>query len=726
MVSLALLCGLIGVFAAFTPWGAELESDLGLSILYSMRGTRPAPADVMVVSVDTLSAQQLNQSARPHKWDRRLHARLVDVLSQYGARVIAFDVFFDESRESDPEQDRHFAKALHRAGNVVLYADLHVSGNDLAHIEKLAPPTPELANAAAALAPYVLPKILARVDQFWPFKTSAGDKPILPVVAFQQFSLPYYESLYSLLISELPTDAEKLIPSPGDLTDISNLSRTLHEIFSVYPDLANNLLERISSSQSGQTAMLSAIVGMYGGKSSRYIDFYGPPHTINTVPFHSILNGDSDIKKMVKGKAVFIGGSEKTAAQQDDFYTVYRQQGIDLSGVEIAATIFGNLLENRSVKPLWWPYHLAVVFMWGIVISTVWFWFHPVLLAATIPLFSALLVGTSWFAFSSFSIWFPLAVPLLVQLPLILISVLSWRYLYTWREREKIRMALRRLLPEQVVTSIADGNNYEVENQTLFGVCMATDASRYTEISEQMAPEALQQYLNSYYQALFSPVRREQGFVSDVVGDAMMAIWTSTAQHMAHENDMRRSACTAALDIICQIDQFNCSGPGATLPTRIGLHCGPLSLGHVGAGDHYEYRAIGDTVNTASRIEGLNKLLGTSVLASAAVVETLDGILVRKVGNFLLKGKNSPHTIYELLCAKSDSQDNLRRRNNGFAVALQLFRERQWSTALARFEALLEQFRDDGPSIYYCALCQRCLQDSSEVNHDGVIIVREK
>ena len=725
-VSLALLGGLFGVIVAVTPWGVQLESETGLAMLYGLRGTRSAPDQVVVVSVDTPSAQRLNQPLKPRKWDRRLHARLVDTLSRNGARAIVFDIFFDEPRGSDPEQDRLLADALRRAGNVVLYADLAVSGGGPAHVEKLDYPVAELVEAAAAVAPHVLPKVPARVDQAWLFKESAGDHATLPAVALQQFALPVYERLYSWLTDNLPAEEVEMLTPPGEVTDVSALARLLREIFMSHPDLAGKLRTGMATGKSADAGLIRALVAMYGGSGSRYIDFFGPPHTVRTIPFHSVVNGGPELAEIVSGAAVFVGGSEKIAASKDDFYTVYRQQGVDLSGVEIAATIFGNLLEERSVTPLWWPYRLALVFAFGAAVATFWFWLHPVLLAVTIPLFVGALTGVAWFAFSSSALWLPLAIPLFVQLPFILIAVLAWRYFYTWREREKVRRALRRLLPEEVVTSITKGHERDVESQTLFGVCMATDASRYTELSEQMDPEALHHYLNRYYQTLFSPVRRCHGFVSDVVGDAMLAIWTSTTEQDLRDGHMRQRACRAALEIICQTDEPGHAGQGGALPTRIGLHCGPLSLGHVGAGDHYEYRAVGDTVNTASRLEGLNKLLDTSVLASAAVVEGLEGVFVRELGDFLLKGKQTPITVYELRCSGREDQGFMRRRNEAFLEALQLFRNQQWAEALARFRMVLERFGDDGPSRYYCKLCLRCLRGSSGVGHDGVIVIREK
>ena len=109
--------------------------------------------------------------------------------------------------------------------------------------------------------------------------------------------------------------------------------------------------------------------------------------------------------------------------------------------------------------------------------------------------------------------------------------------------------------------------------------------------------------MNRYYETIFKPVQEQRGYVSGVIGDAMLAIWASTSS----EADLREKACAAALDIKKELKLFNQSSDAPTLKTRIGVHCGQILLGHIGALEHYEYTPMGDIVNTASRIEGLNK-----------------------------------------------------------------------------------------------------------------------
>ena len=129
--------------------------------------------------------------------------------------------------------------------------------------------------------------------------------------------------------------------------------------------------------------------------------------------------------------------------------------------------------------------------------------------------------------------------------------------------------------------------------------------------------------MNRYYGVLFEPVKQHGGLVQDVVGDSMLAIWATTEP----DASLRNRAMVAALAAATAVDRFNAASGRFALPTRIGLHSGRLLLGSVGAIDHYEYRAVGDIVNTATRLEGLNKHLGTRLLVSAEVLHGLEDLI---------------------------------------------------------------------------------------------------
>jgi adenylate cyclase len=169
---------------------------------------------------------------------------------------------------------------------------------------------------------------------------------------------------------------------------------------------------------------------------------------------------------------------------------------------------------------------------------------------------------------------------------------------------------------------------------------------------------------------------------------------------------VRRAACEAALEILASLDRFNDPASGRpALATRFGLHCGDIMIGSVGASHHYEYRAVGDIVNTASRLQSLNKTLGTRLLASADTVEGLGALLTRPLGSFRLAGKATALRVVELRGLRAGASDAELALCERFAHALACHDARQWREASDRFAQILEHSGDDGPSRFYLARC---------------------
>jgi len=237
----------------------------------------------------------------------------------------------------------------------------------------------------------------------------------------------------------------------------------------------------------------------------------------------------------------------------------------------------------------------------------------------------------------------------------------------------------------------------------MYGICLATDAGQYTALSESLRPAELRDLMNRYYEIVFTPVRSAGGIVSDVVGDAMLALWTSPTP----EPRLRKQACDVALAIIEAVNASCLQPEGPSLPTRIGLHCGDLVLGHVGAVDHYEYRAVGDTVNMSTRLEGLNKQLGTRILLSGDMVEDLDGYHTRELGSFLVMGKSQPITVYELIGQGESATVQVQRAHTLFAEGLSAIRAESWEQARLLFQRAIELDPDDGPARFYIGLAER-------------------
>ena len=410
--------------------------------------------------------------------------------------------------------------------------------------------------------------------------------------------------------------------------------------------------------------------------------------------------------------------------QKDGFYTVFSQPSeFDLSGVETAATAFANLLEDMPIRPLHFHSYLAVLLLWGALLGIA-----SRLLPTITAISSAMLMSVIYFAiayhqFTTIGSWYPLVMPLLVQMPFACFGAVLWKYFDTNKERQNIRKLFGYYIPDKIVDQLLVNNlDFKSGSQLVYGVCLYTDGAQSTSLAEQMDPRELSSFMDRYYEVVFTPIQERGGIISNVIGDAVLAIWATTDS----DPNLRRQTCLAALEIASAVQRFNDASGTRRLPTRIGLHCGNMLLGSVGAGAHYEYRPVGDIVITATRIEGLNKLLGTRILVSEEGLSHVEGFLTRELGEFLFVGKSKPLVVYELLGRLGEANGQQRGLCADFAEALGAFRTRHWVEAIEQFEKCIAHYGGDGPSSFYKTLCEQYCENPPGEAWDGIVRLTQK
>ncbi len=712
------ITGALGLGAAVALVGAAgsalepvlgLERNYGLPALYGLRGPLQPPAGVLVVAIDEQSARELGLPDRPRSWPRSLHAELTRHLARAGARVIAFDLTFD-TPSTMPDHDTALGAAMAEAGTVLVVESIRVDELPLhdgsgrsrgtAQVEHRVRPLAPIEAGAVGSAPFLLPKD-TRVDWYWTFWQDSGDRPVLPVLALQVYA---WDDFAAWLPAPRAAGPRWLASEQGAAEQ--RRARTV-------------LRERSGSvphpeGRAGQPANVSqAFDALYRDGPGAYLNYYGPPRTVVTASYARVLAAargapDPALDSMIRGAAVFVGYSAATAGGQDrlrdDYRTVYSlPSGLDLSGVEIAATAFANLRDGRRLQLTPWGIDLALVGLGGLLLGATCRWLRPGWAVAASALAAAGWLATAQHAFATHAVWAPWAVPLGVQLPMALFGALWLRYRATRREREHIRQTFAKFLPPPVVEQlIRHIGSVTSANRVVYGACMATDMESYTTLAERLDPGALGELMNQYYALLFAPVERHGGTVVDVVGDSMVAIWVNAGSEL----EARQRACAAALEVCAATWRFGATLAGGPLPpTRVGLHAGMLLVGSIGASSHYEYRAVGDIVNTASRIQGLNKLLGTRLLASVDTVAGLSGIATRPLGSFLLAGKTQPVELAQL-CGGEPGPASALASPDAFAQALSDYRNARWDAAARCLEKLTGDCPEDGAVRFYLARCK--------------------
>jgi adenylate cyclase len=716
---LGILVGVWGAFFAlpFVGVGLDLEESIGLKWLFSMRGPREPPSGVVIVNTSTDLAWRLRpidgaterwpcladlNSYVKESWPRCLHAAIVDTLQRRGAKVIAFDIAFEEDADWDPE----FAAVVGLVGNVVLQRTYHIENGEATP----GPVAKRLASAARGLGPWILPKDPSRrVDRYWTFSAELGNAPTLPVMALQVCSDPLLPMLFRSLSRLRPERFSSLAQLSRDSkrVDTFKLMQDIRFGFKELPGMTDRVLAEIQSELSkgdpASSRCMTALIKAYGGRAGYFADFYGPFGTIPTFDGDLLLK--QELERLVRGPqepfkdaVVFVGASGTSmTGQHDAHYTVFsRPDGIDLTGVEIAATAFGNLLTDRPIRQL---------SNYQALLSLLAFGFFVGVAACGIPGLSGFIVSTAlgigyaavalWL-FKTSGTWIFVVIPLLVQLPLALFCGSVLRYLGARSERANISRAMQYYVPKDVAVSAAQSGLISHGAEMIYGVCLTTDIEGFTAMSHQESPQTLANSLNKYYDLVSEPVAQHGCDIFNFAADRMMCVWS----HSRPDRKIRLNACLAAVEIRDRVDEFNRRHPAEALPTRIGLNAGPLALANIGGGGHGSYTPVGEVPNGAERVEGLNKILKTRLLASGEVVEGLDELAVRRIGSFVPYGMLSTLSIFEIIGSRRLLVGDLRDRCAHYEAALNVFETGNWLEAMALFEHMLSKWPQDGPAAF--------------------------
>ncbi len=664
------------------------------------------------------------------------------------------DMVFREARDED--QDRALALAIKAAGNVVLAEFLQneklydaegaTQPSQPFEIRKIVQPIDIVREASVATAPLPVPKVPVRVSRYWAFVPDAGNAPSLPVVSFQMYALEAYPSLVNLLQKRAPPIVG-LPPTNLQLSAMGRAERVVlmvRDCFKANPALADAIIDGHSDDDratNGSPQLLDRLIQMYAADDSRFLNFYGPPGTIETTAYHQIISRNdnqhntnqhnenqwvvADLSAF-KNKAVFIGLSEREVPlKTDGFYTVYsRADGVDLNGVEIAATAFANILENRPLRTLSLVMQAGIFILCGCLLLAVCNFSSNIVSAGGAILFGLCYLSVSLFYFKSKGIWLPIVTIVAIQTPLVYFLGVFRRYRHVDEERKAIRHAFTFYLPTPLVDRIAtEKKAVTADGHSAHGALICTDLSKYTSFSETIDPLSLNQLMHDYFEVLFRPVQENGGIISDLAGDSMMALWATKEPDLAS----RKYACDSAVQMVTALSEFwkNCPLP-VNLATRIGIHYGHIHIGNVGAGNHYEYKATGDTVNTTARIENLNKHLKTHTLISADALAQVNGFLTRRVGTFLLSGKSRPVEVFELITRMENATDQQVALTHMFSDGLKAYMALSWEMALGIFNTILSRYPHDGPSIFYERLCRQFRQNPPASNWSSVIVTGKK
>jgi adenylate cyclase len=240
-----------------------------------------------------------------------------------------------------------------------------------------------------------------------------------------------------------------------------------------------------------------------------------------------------------------------------------------------------------------------------------------------------------------------------------------------------------------------------------------------------MPPEPLIHLLNEYFTTMTRIIMAHQGTVDKFIGDALMAVWGAPVAMTDHA----ARACQAALDMQEAMSRLQEGWQGRGLPllsARVGLHSGRVLAGNVGSTDRFNYTVMGDTVNLASRLEGVNKSYGTDILLSESTYEKAAAgrLLFRELDQVQVKGRHQPVTIYEL--AGLRPSENEPAWLPAFAAGRAAYLARDWLRAREHFQEVLRLKPDDLPAQVFLQRCRQYQEKPPAADWQGIFVLEEK
>jgi len=738
----------------------ELNS---LDLRFQLRGrTQPDPR-IIIVDIDQHSQETLGHWPFP----RIYFAHLLDALREDGARVVAFDITFsqpedptlplkDLSASLDEQQkkgqaaspavrleiereekkynyDQQFADAIKRFGSVVLgnyflytKADLQGVSNEAldryANLMAFFPfpqvrPEPSAGGEAGRL------RLIQQYEDLYlvPRGVEGNTELLTGVVASEKGG----SGFFNVAVDADTVVRRMLLAIPyGRDTDRAN--------WDMYASIDVQALRLYLGLTNEQTVL------NYGGAGVTSIEF-GPKLTVHpddlsrmmvnyngpvrTYPYISFA--DAAEKKFAPGtfkdKLVLVGASATGIG--DLRATPFG--AIDFPGVEIHANLIDNIL-NQKFLMRGGPQvltDLAFIFLFGIPLGMWLALVQPRWMA-----FGLLLLipfgGIVYWAFLH-GWWLNFIVPSLFTLVPNVGLVALYRVLIEEQEKRKVRGAFQQYVSPEVIRRVLSDPELVQPRKSEITV-LFSDVRGFTTISEKLDAQELARLLNGYLTEMTRIIFRHQGTLDKYIGDAVMAIWGAPFTEPKHGE----RCCEAALSMLSRLSELQQGWVSEGLPAMeigIGINTGIASVGNMGSSLRYGYTAMGDTVNLASRLEGLNKEYGTSILISETTRAdvTNDQIIIREIDFIRVKGKNQPVTIFEILSRQAAANDG-KALVEIFGQGREAYKTRNWRAAKAAFEEVLRRWPDDGPSRVFRGRCDEYLAEEPDTDWDGVHVMKYK
>jgi len=629
-----------------------------------------ADTNVVIIAIDDSSLDFFSENGISWPWPRSFYAYALDYLTIAKARSVIFDMQFYEKdierEETTADQtDQTFADAIKNNGKVYLGAQL-------------------------------LEDKTAVNSKVYDYATSENIQGLETYLGIRAPIEPFLNNNRSIGIINSEPDNDGII-------------RRVDTIFKLNDNYFAQMAYRVWMDQYETDVKIPV------DKKGKYLlNWYGQ-NAFKTYPFKALIASASAYMQNeptliplsnFKDKHVIFGA---TAAGLYDLKS--NSYSKIMPGMEIWATALSNYINHDFITVahdlINFLITLFIVFMIMYLITK----YLPTKANLFILLLLIIVISVNFILWKSSRIQLNFTMQIFgFILAYLIINTLS--YLLEGRSRREIRKIFTRYLHNDVIKQLEDDpDKVQLGGKEITATVLYTDIYDFTTLSETKTPSELVHDLNEYFRKLIDFIFMNNGLLDKYTGDGIMALFGAPIEREDHS----LLACNAAFAHLqyrreLQKKQSLTAIEKLHIQTRIGINSGPLVAGNIGGEKRMDYTAIGDTVNTASRLEGVNKLYKTNIIISQTAYENVkEQFICRELDSLMVKGKTKPTRIFEIIDKRSDNDNEAEYEwIDKYENALKLYREGEWQKAGELFEQLANDPYNDNASQVLFTRCMYC------------------
>ena len=678
----------------------------------------PSSSDVAIILVDEASLRGMNPIVGRWPWPRSVHADVVDFLAMSGARAVLFDILFTENERvfgmpkgALAPSDKSLVQSTAAAGNVYHASQIVIDEEDEYNKGLLNQPIPK--------------------DFSGRFSVNVKG---VPASSHNNFYLPFkelYKAAYGMGIVEFLSDSDgvyrrtklfrhyqgKYYPvlpmaSPLDILKPESIIQDEGRIFMTG-------VQRPGEAQTGNLEIPLQKDGSYLIKMHGDFKPYSMSGVLSSI--QKIKMGDLENLPVspddFRDKVVFIGGS---AVGIEDLKPTSMGGGIP--GVYLHASAYSNIIKGDFLKYSGSLVTSLSILLLAVIVTIAILWSRNIIYYQLgVPFLLA-------FGYLFISFWGFRHNILLDMVAPTLAIVISWMGSFAFlsitegKDKRKIKRMLSQYVSPSILTTLIDKSPQDVlkaevgskENLTI----LFSDIRGFTSISERLPAEKVVELLNGYLSGMVDVIFKYEGTLDKFIGDAIMAFWGAPIRTSDHAMRTVR----AAFDMMAQLESFNQSlAAKGDIPLEmgVGINTGDVILGNIGSEKKLDYTIIGDNVNLASRMEGLTKYYGSSILITESTHAAIkSAIPCRIIDMVKVVGKKQGIRIYVPIDTRKGEAigDLLPLSQEGFDRYL----NRDWDAAIKSYTRILSIRPDDKISRIFIDRCMGYKAAEPPVDWDGV------